>query len=531
MLAVVLAAHAAEPVATAPPPVASSQPELAGSAHHDSALVAQGRRLYLDGERADGSLYAGRRADGSRIEAAAAACVNCHRRSAQGGIEGSLLIPPVTAATLYRDGLFAAHAGVATDPRAPLEPRYLVRHAYDRRLLARALREGLDSDGRVLADPMPRFDFDDGEVAALAAWLESRSAGDSGIGAQGPRFWVVTTATADPARVDAVRAVVRAFAADVLAPAPPWQLRWFDLARDPQALERALADGSPRPLALLSGAAGEDWGPVAALCEREELPCLLPSLASPPAAPAALVRQYSLYLSDGLAAEAAALAQAVASDPHPDCRAAALVALPEAGGSELAQLRAALPQARRMTPAEAARQPPGCAIAWLPPAPLAALLATVPPPVDARWYLPAGLLGLAAPVLPAAWKSALRVATTLDVETPLRERTELAPWLARHHLDGLDERAAADALAACALAETALGLVEGERLQGMRDGTPNRDEFVEALTEAGRGLRQPLVVHYSDLSFGLVAHTLTHGVHWLAWPGPEAPAPRPVAAP
>src|SRR5205085_5224300 len=66
----------------------------------DADAIAQGRALYLEGRRLDGTPLRATRAGGLLLAGQQAACVNCHRRSAMGGAEGRSYIPPITSDTL-----------------------------------------------------------------------------------------------------------------------------------------------------------------------------------------------------------------------------------------------------------------------------------------------------------------------------------------------------------------------------------------------------------------------------------------------
>src|ERR1017187_6915079 len=80
------------------------------AAASDSDRLAElGRRIYVDGILPDGSRLKAIRFEGaSEVTGAEAACVNCHRRSGYGAIEGRILVPPIAGAVLFVPGVFAA---------------------------------------------------------------------------------------------------------------------------------------------------------------------------------------------------------------------------------------------------------------------------------------------------------------------------------------------------------------------------------------------------------------------------------------
>ena len=106
-----------------------------------------GRAIYLRGVLSSGDALEGTRGpDGPRTTGADAACVNCHQRSGF-GTEGLTHIPPIAGRYLLRSG---------TRPGAQRNLPYVegirgVREHYDEVTLARAIRAGVDSEGRPLA--------------------------------------------------------------------------------------------------------------------------------------------------------------------------------------------------------------------------------------------------------------------------------------------------------------------------------------------------------------------------------------------
>ncbi len=512
--------------------------------------IALGRRMFYEGIGPDGHALEAHLSSDQRLSGSDAACVRCHRRSGQGNQEGRILIPPVTAATLFRDGVYAVHPG-APDERelARLVPPYQARHAYRDETLLRALEQGQDADGRPLADPMPRFTLDPAAREDLLAFLHGF--GDNGTAMANPArlFWLVLTADADPRRSASVEAVVRRYVQSLQGQAR-WDLRVIDLHQDPAALRTALQDGSPRPLALLSGAGGEEWSAVADLCEREHLPCLFPSLLAPPADrdTAAL---YPQYLSAGLPLEARAAAHALQDQQRADCSQVEIVvedgeetaaARPAAGSglpaslpgveasayrSGLQALRAALPQARLVAAVNAAASA-RCQILWTGAERTRQLLEAAPPGPGQLRIVVQGLLPLDGFEPPAAWKPALEMVSGFDPEVRLRLRTGLLPWLREHGLEasGLDLRSAADAYAACYLTQLALSGIETERLSGMRIGPFSAEELIESLQDVSYRRRAPGVVLYSPIHLGEAQHTAARSAVVLTWESATAPWPK-----
>src|SRR5438552_2861078 len=85
--------------------------------------------------------------------------------------EGRIVIPPINGKYLLREGstdaLAMAHRGTeAATPR---------RSRYNAETLARAIRDGIDPDGRTLDYLMPRFALDDASMQLLIGYLREPS--------------------------------------------------------------------------------------------------------------------------------------------------------------------------------------------------------------------------------------------------------------------------------------------------------------------------------------------------------------------
>ena len=105
-----------------------------------------GARLYREGVLPSHRPLHGSRAAGAGVEGAAAACANCHGRSGMGSTEGQISIPPITGTHLFRSVAARSAAGPARIP-------------YTDETLARAIRDGVDPEGRALDYLMPRFEI------------------------------------------------------------------------------------------------------------------------------------------------------------------------------------------------------------------------------------------------------------------------------------------------------------------------------------------------------------------------------------
>ena len=139
------------------------------------------------------------RTAGLTARGADAACVSCHQRSGLGTFEGynlDVTIPPIAGAYLF-------HSREATTKEAVLP--YVAwmhnnRDPYTDATLARAIREGLDSQGRPLSALMPRFALSDADMDSLIEYLKQLGSHPApGVSERELQFATVITPDADPA--------------------------------------------------------------------------------------------------------------------------------------------------------------------------------------------------------------------------------------------------------------------------------------------------------------------------------------------
>ena len=300
--------------------LAAAVPAAAASSDSDRALIEAGRGIYERGILPDGRPVRAVRPEGFVLEGQLAACTVCHRPSGMGSVEGSIdrsiLVPPVAGPVLFAPARFH---GTFLNPDHHWVPnqawaRALTRGAYDEELLARALRAGLDADGRQLVAPMPRYELDDGALSALAAYLRHLSAQPApGVEADALHLATVVTPDAPAGEADAVLGVVRAWSAGSKASGSDWRLHVWALSGPSDGWQAQLeARYRERPVfAVLSGVGGAEWAPVHRFCEANRVPCILPVVDVAPEDERAF---YSLYFSAGVALEARILSAALTQE-------------------------------------------------------------------------------------------------------------------------------------------------------------------------------------------------------------------------
>ncbi len=468
-----------------------------------------GQAIYRRGAVASGAPLEASREGAPPVRGTAAACVNCHLRSGLGGREGRTAIPPITGRYLFRVLPKDGNVDIPFVPAMRGE-----REPYTDATLARAIRDGVDSQGKKLSYLMPNFALEDADMAALIAYLKGldpkRTAGvtDSTL-----HFATVITPDADPVKRGAMLDVMKQFFEDrnarQMAPAPRmlssgktaysrgmfmvhrrWELHVWDLTGPAstwqQQLEKRIA--AEPVFALVSGLGGRNWAPIHAFCESAAVPCLFPNVDVPVDDESNF---YSLYFSKGVLLEAELMAdrllagsgaeavkavrQVFRAGDAGEAGAGALAAILRRHGigvTSTALERGGAPEGVVATLRDARRA--DAVVLWLRPADVAALepAPEVPPVV-----MMSGLLGgLERSPLPASWRGQTRVAYPFDLPDRRRVRVDYAlGWMSIRRIPVVAEQIQADTYLACGLLS--------ETLAHMVD-TFVRDYLVERVEES-----------------------------------------------
>lgn len=434
----------------------------------DASRVEAGRRIYQEGVLPDGRPLRGRRADGAVISGAEAACVQCHRPSGMGGVEGDIQAPPVTGHALFGTG----DKVVATmDPRTG-KAFNRAHDPYTEQTVAEAIRSGRRVDGATMQVLMPRYDMRDADMSAIVAYLRQLST----IRAPGVEDTVIHFATVVTPDVsverravflDMVRKIVAqkngsttvaghdksrhhmtSAAELVLGTERRWVLDIWELQGAPETwaaqLDRYYA--AHPVFALVSGLGGADWSPVDAFCEREAVPCWFPSVALPPSA----APRHSLYFSRGVALEANLVATSLRERTGAAPRRVVQVYRDEAvgrgaatalkaslAGSGIAVEDRALAPTADLQGALVGVSADDALVLWLAPVEIAKLGAGAPP---APTFLSGILGGGERMPLPSSWRGSAKV--VYPYELPARRAANLAyfkAWLNQRRVPLVDE--------------------------------------------------------------------------------------------
>lgn len=448
-------------------PVARAEAPVA-----DAGELEQGRRIFQEGILPSGAPLTGVRFGNATVSGALSACVNCHRRSGMGSVEGDIQMPPVNGKFLFAQPEDKALATM--DPRTGKRMNQ-AHDPYNDESLANAIRHGVNNSGREMNVMMPRYALGDPEMKALIAYLRQLSEQWSpGATAETIYFATVITPDVEPERRKVLLDMMRAAFAQkngstaarnqpggrrrmvsaaefVLGTQRNWQLEVWNLQGPPETWAGQLRDYYRRQpvFAVVSGLSNTTWEPVHDFCEREQVPCWFPSVDLPPVSAQAF---YPVYFSRGVALEAEVLAKHLLANEGQRPQRLVQIYRDDYMGRGAAQaLRHALTgsgiavEDRVLQDAgpEALRQALSGINAkdnlmfWLRPADLAALDKVAPATAA---YFSARLAGGEHAPFPAAWKDSARL--VYPYELPEKRAANLAyfhQWLKLRNLTLVDE--------------------------------------------------------------------------------------------
>ncbi|MDB4966285.1 MAG: hypothetical protein JWN44_1974 [Myxococcales bacterium] len=446
-----------------------------------------GELVYRQGVLPSGRPLHGEREGGGGIDGLNAACVTCHRRSGLGSWEGQTVIPPIIGRYLFRAG-----ARNVEDVELPHVQGYVPRREpYTDATLARAIRDGVDQQGRKLSYLMPRYKLDAATMASVIAYLKKLTSGPvPGVSEDTLHFATIITPDADPTARNGMLDVLRQFFADKNAGyrgASPrlqstrgvmyrvnrkWQLHVWELSGAPESWERQLRQhlAETPVFAVISGIAGKAWTPVHRFCEHESLPCLLPNVDLPVVAEQDF---YSVYFSKGVLLEEELIARRL-EETRGSVGVRRVVQLyrdDDIGEAAARALEAAAAKSGLATTARVVRggdakhdlvaaldgvRAGDALILWLRPADLGALPASV---AGASMVYASGLMGgMENAPLPAAWRAVTRLTYPLNLPD-LRKVNMNFPrgWFNVRHIPVVAERVQTDTYLACVILSETVG--------------------------------------------------------------------------
>jgi hypothetical protein len=478
----------------------------------DAASASVGESIYRYGMLGSGASLEGTRQSGNlSLAGADAACANCHQRSGLGRSEGVITIPPITG-----QYLFHSRAGSANEAVLPyVESVHGSREPYTEATLARAIRSGVDSEGRPLGVLMPRFLLDDANMAALIGYLKTLDVPRiPGVTATLLHFATIITPDADPIKRRGMLDVLDSYFADKnripLKPSPPmrssgktmysksmyianrhWQLHVWDLTGPAAGWKAQLENHlkSEPVMAVVSGLGGSNWAPIHEFCERQQIPCLFPNVEVPVDAKGDF---YSLYLSKGVLLEAELMAKSLteaSAGARPVKTVAQIYRVGDNGQAAAQVLAAALQShgivvrnhalaatAKGRDTADALRgaAPTDALVLWLRPGDVAALGDA--PAAPATVFMSGLMGGLEDAPLPLSWRPRVRLTYPFDLPEQRIVRVDYAlGWFTIRRIPIVAQQVQADTYLACGLlSETLNNMADAmepdylvERMQGI----------------------------------------------------------------
>jgi cytochrome c553 len=281
-----------------------------------------GRRIYMEGILPSGEPLKGLRTNSVGLEGAAAACETCHRRSGMGSLEGGIVVTPITGNYLFATADNRPMALV--DPHSP-QNITRAHDPYTEETLAKAIRNGVNVSGNPMSKLMPQYPLNDVEIKAVSAYLRQLSTELSpGVGMDNLHFATIVTPGVDKKEsavmVDMIiagfnhrNASQQSYSGRMRSPIDliprilrNWELTVWELQGAPETWAAQLTENyrNDPVFAVISGISNTTWTPVHEFCQKEKVPCILPSISLPPKETAT----YPLYYSRGVALEADVLA-------------------------------------------------------------------------------------------------------------------------------------------------------------------------------------------------------------------------------
>ena len=320
---------AAASAAPAPAPAPSPAPAPAALALADG--------IYNLGRLPSGAPVTGRRDQRLPAVGAAAACANCHRPSGLGQVEGDAYVPPIAGNFLFAPR--GAQGVLTMDPR--VSKSFNRSHEpYNEETLIRAIRDGINSEGRQMSVLMPRYELDASTHAALATYLRQLSTQWSpGVDANTISVATIITPEVDAPRrktfLSMMQTIVRLKNAStavasqkknrhhmvtaaemVLGTERNWDLQVWELQGPADTWSSQIEERyRAHPVfAVVSGLSDTSWQPVQDFCEHQRVPCWFPSVPASTAEPG----KYTFYFSAGVRLEAALLSRQLTGGSGPE---------------------------------------------------------------------------------------------------------------------------------------------------------------------------------------------------------------------
>lgn len=304
--------------------VGYSSPSLL-NAEIDSKDYQLGRQLYTQGVRSGGEQIRAVVQNDIQVEGDQLICETCHRRSGMGSTEGQQVVPAIAGHMLFKP--------LKLPTSKPPEPPIL-RPAYTKESLLRAIRDGIDANGEPLDPFMPRYEINDSDIEGLIAYLNTLSQAISpGVTEEDMHFATIILDSSPEEENRALLEVMENYFEQknvetrheskraknapwhkewLFKPYRKWRLHVWELKGSPETWPKQLEKyyNELPVFAVLNGLVPVGWEKVHEFCQSNALPCLFPTTLTPVESTESF---YNLYLDKGVVQEAEAVASHLSS--------------------------------------------------------------------------------------------------------------------------------------------------------------------------------------------------------------------------
>lgn len=263
--------------------------------------ILAGKNLYMHGKLASGENVLATTVGDVPLTGEQAACVNCHRHSGLGSIEGSTIAPAITGEILFSEHKIKAHR---YQPQTKQATYALDRPAYTENSLKNTLMSGVDINGKPLDSLMPRYAFTDNDFKHLYAYLNSLSINNAGVTDTTLHIATIIDERASTDKISTMLSTLERYISDLnsgtrreverTAQAPiqkewlyqgyrKYKLHIWKLSGEPDSWQKQLNnyyDKTP-VFAVVSGISKDSWENIDKFCNTREVPCILPNTKTP----------------------------------------------------------------------------------------------------------------------------------------------------------------------------------------------------------------------------------------------------------
>jgi ABC-type branched-subunit amino acid transport system substrate-binding protein len=288
--------------------------------------ILAGKNIYMHGKLSSGEDIIATTVGDVQITGEQAACVNCHRHSGLGSIEGSTIAPAITGEILFSEIKIKAHR---YQPLTKQTPSVLDRPAYTENSLKNTLKTGIDNNGNPLDLLMPKYVLAENDYMHLHAYLSSLSINNAGVSDTTLDLATIIDDRVSTEKVNTLLSTLEKYISDLNSGTrrevertsqAPIQKEWlyqgyrkyrlhvWRLTGEPDSWQQQLNnyyDKKPA-FAVVSGLTEDSWESIDKFCNAREVPCILPNTKTPGYS---ANNFYTLYYNAGPYNDAAVIAR------------------------------------------------------------------------------------------------------------------------------------------------------------------------------------------------------------------------------